>query len=61
LALVRDGENVLFDRLNDPDQINNLYNDPDYKDIVDELGKTVLTHHTSLGTPAAAWLQHQVK
>jgi hypothetical protein len=27
----------LYDRLNDPNEMNNVYNDPKYKDVVEKL------------------------
>jgi len=56
LALVEDGDNILFDRINDPDQLNNLYRDPDYAEIVAELSERVVQHHEELGTPSVSWL-----
>ena len=29
----------LYDRINDPNEINNVYNDPEYKDVVKRLTK----------------------
>ena len=56
LALVADGESVLFDRINDRDQVNNLFREPEQADVVATLRKKVVEHHSALGTPAAAWL-----
>jgi arylsulfatase A-like enzyme len=56
LALVKDGESVLFDRVNDPDQMRNLFDDPAYRETVAALTRRVVDHHVALGTPAVPWL-----
>jgi len=57
LACVKDGDPVLFDRKNDPDQLHNLFRDPQYRDVVAELTQRVLAHHAGLDSPARAWLE----
>jgi len=56
LGLNKDGGSVLFDRRNDPLQINNLYNDPAHKQIVAELTARTIEHNRSVHSPAMAWL-----
>jgi uncharacterized sulfatase len=57
LALVQDGESILFDRRNDPDQVNNLFDDPGHAGVVTALTERVVAHHAALRTPALAWLR----
>jgi arylsulfatase A-like enzyme len=56
LALVKDGGHVLFDRKKDPDQVNNLYANPDHTKIVDELTLRIISHNRKVDAPAAEWL-----
>jgi hypothetical protein len=56
LAYVDGGESVLFDRRNDPDQVSNLFAEPGYEDVVQDLTERIVQHHEALGSPAAAWL-----
>lgn len=57
LALVQDGDDVLFDRVNDPDQTKNLFADPACADVVAALRERVVAHQRELKTPALEWLQ----
>jgi uncharacterized sulfatase len=59
LALVRNGDSILFDRVHDPDQTRNLFHTPDYADTVATLSMKVLQHHSSLRTPATEWLREK--
>ncbi len=59
LALVRDGDSILFDRVHDPDQVRNLYRDPALADVVSGLSGRVRRHHEELGTPSVAWLREE--
>ncbi len=56
LALVRDGKDVLFDRINDPQQMHNLIEDPAHADTVSKLRRKIIDHHQELDTPSARWL-----
>lgn len=56
LALCKDQQSVLFDRVNDPDQLHNLFDNPAYADVVSELIARVAAHHAEVDSPAAAWL-----
>ncbi len=55
--LVRGGDHTLFDRLNDPHQMNNLYGDPRYTKVVKDLHDRILAHNIAVKAPAAAWLK----
>jgi hypothetical protein len=57
LAYVKDSTPVLFDRKRDPDQVQNLFEDPAYRDVVDALTRRVVRHHQALNSPAARWLR----
>jgi arylsulfatase A-like enzyme len=56
LGLDKSGDSVLFDRKRDPLQINNLYHDPQYKAVVDELTERTIQHNQKVGSPALEWL-----
>jgi arylsulfatase A-like enzyme len=56
LAHVRDGESILFDRKNDPDQVANLANDPAHAETVRELTARIVRHNIEVDAPAAKWL-----
>ena len=58
LALVEEGESILFDRINDPDQTNNLYHSDSCSETVAELTDRIVQHHAELNTPAASWLKN---
>ncbi|MEO1236363.1 MAG: sulfatase-like hydrolase/transferase [Planctomycetota bacterium] len=58
LAHVRDSEDsVLFDRREDPLQVNNLFRDPAYAEEIDRLNARILEHHDEVGTPGQDWLR----
>jgi len=50
-------EHVLFDRRNDPDQVNNLFHDPGHRDVVVELTERILRHREEVNAPELAWLR----
>ncbi|MFW6158407.1 MAG: sulfatase/phosphatase domain-containing protein, partial [Planctomycetota bacterium] len=57
LALARNGEQVLWDRVDDPDQMRNVYGDPAHAEVVDELKARVIEHNRAVGSPALhTWL-----
>lgn len=60
LALVRDGEHVLFDRRNDPEQTTNLFAEPEHQVTVRDLVARIVDHNYSVGAPAFAWLEEIV-
>ena len=43
----------LFDLVNDPHEMNNLYGNPDYEQVVDELKKELIRLQTELGDDPA--------
>jgi len=57
LAHVRNGDGILFDRLSDPEQTVNLFDDPGHSSIVEELTARIIDHNVDVGAPAAAWLK----
>ncbi|MHC4717268.1 MAG: sulfatase-like hydrolase/transferase [Planctomycetota bacterium] len=56
LGLARCGEHVLFDRVNDPEQVRNLIGDPAHRGALDELAGRVLEHNRQIDSPAMEWL-----
>lgn len=61
LVLSKEGGSMLFDRENDPKQINNLFENPDYKEVVRELGLKVIEHHRYYNNPQIKWLADMEK
>ena len=57
LALVKEGGSVLFDRVHDPDQVEDLFSDAGHRSVVRELTRRIVDHHVAVGSPAAEWLQ----
>ena len=57
LAYVRGSDPILFDRANDPDQVNNLFGSAACRSIVDELTDRIIDHNVAVQAPAAAWLE----
>ena len=60
LALVKDGDSVLFDRVNDPLQRRNLFRDPAHQLTVRDLVAEVVDHNFHIGAPAFGWLEEIV-
>ena len=56
LVLAKSGESILFDRLSDPDQTNNLFGDPAYAGVVRDLTSRIVQHHDEHASPARDWL-----
>ncbi len=56
LAFVKDGDAILFDRINDPLQEKNLFKESNYKETVEVLKNRIIEHHQSLKTPSISWL-----
>jgi arylsulfatase A-like enzyme len=56
LGLVKEGDNCLYDRVNDPEQVRNQYADPAKAAVVEELTDRVRRHHREVDSPAAEWL-----
>jgi len=57
LGLVKEGDNALYDRINDPLQVRNLYDSPEHAGVVDDLTQRVVGHHRDVASPALEWLQ----
>jgi arylsulfatase A-like enzyme len=57
LALVPDRDCILFDRQNDPLQMNNLFDDPAYGEVREDLTRRVILHHVETNSPAARWMR----
>lgn len=47
-------DHILFDRENDPLQTDNLFNDPSYSKVIEELTDKIIKHHKKLHTPLEA-------
>ena len=60
LCLVKDGDSVLFDRVDDPLQTKNLFADPAHQETVRDLVARVVEHAYAVGAPAYAWLEEIV-
>jgi len=52
-----DSDGVLFDRIRDPLQVNNLINRQEYAQIVAELTKKILDHNRAINSPTMNWLR----
>ena len=50
------GEKILFDRKNDPWELNNLADDNTLQPIIKELSERIREHHKQLSTPASEWI-----
>jgi len=57
LVLKAKGNHMLFDRINDPEQTKNVYNNSDYRKIMGELAKRIIRHNIDVNAPAASWLK----
>ena len=57
LAYVQDNDHILFDRINDPEQKNNLFNEASYRMMIDELTEQIIQHHVQVDSPASTWLK----
>jgi uncharacterized sulfatase len=57
LVLKAKGNHMLFDRINDPEQIKNLYNIPKYRKVQNDLAKRIIRHNINVNAPAVSWLK----
>jgi uncharacterized sulfatase len=57
LAYVKNRDHVLYDRINDPEQKKNLFYDPAYREVIDELTARIIEHNIEVKAPAAQWLR----
>ncbi len=60
LCYVNGKDHILFDRKNDPDEINNLFGNPAYQDVIDELTARLIEHNIEVGNPEVQWLEQIV-
>ena len=60
LCYVNGKDHILFDPKNDPDQINNLFGNPAYQDVIDELTARLIEHNIEVGNPEVQWLEQIV-
>jgi hypothetical protein len=60
LAYVVDHDAILFDRKNDPDQVNNLFHSAEHQEAIAKMTADLAAHHASVDSPAAEWLQKLV-
>lgn len=56
LSLCEAGDATLFDRKADPQELNNLAEDPDYGEIRQKLHTRLAAHHNEVDSPAISWL-----
>ncbi len=61
LVLKANGYHMLFNRLNDPEQTNNLHNHPEYRNVIKELTERILRHNIEVNTPALSWLKSEAE
>jgi len=54
-------EGCLFDRKNDPCQLENLFDDDGHKDVVDRLTRELIEHNNKFNEPVAKWLKRIVE
>ena len=59
LVLKANGQHMLFDRLNDPEQTKNLCGNSEYRDIMRELAARIVEHNVKVDAPAVSWLKQQ--
>lgn len=59
LLLHRTGEDLLFDRIRDPEALHNIYYDPESRFIADSLSARIISHHRDLQTGEWVWLQER--
>ena len=56
LVLKAEGDHMLFDRVSDPEQTKNLYDNSEYKKVVNELTRRIIQHNIKVDSPAVSWL-----
>lgn len=49
-------DHILFDRIHDTSQVRNLFFDPDYSHVVEELTQRLVSHNQAIGAPESIWL-----
>ncbi len=61
LVLKANGSHMLFSRLNDPEQMKNLHDNPEYTNVMKELTERIIRHNINVDAPAASWLKKQAQ
>ena len=57
LAFVKDRDPIFFDRREDPEQVNNLFDRMRGSREVKDLTDRILAHHEETGSPSVEWLR----
>jgi uncharacterized sulfatase len=57
LVLKAKGNHMLFDRINDPEQTKNLYNNPKYGKVKNDLARRIIRHNIDVNAPTLSWLK----
>ncbi len=57
LVLKAKGNHMLFDRVHDPEQTKNLYNNPKYRKVMGDLANRIIQHNIDVNAPAVSWLK----
>lgn len=57
LVLHQSGDHLLINRAQDPLELYNLYYDPEFQDVIQEMKQKILTHHHLFQTPELEWLR----
>ena len=57
LVLKANGSHMLFNRLNDPEQMRNLHDNPEYTNVMKELTERLIRHNINVDAPAVSWLK----
>ena len=57
LVLKSKGNHMLFDRIKDPEQLKNLYNNPKYRKVQKDLARRIIQHNIDVNAPALSWLK----
>ncbi len=61
LVYVKNMDAALFDRVNDPLQVTNLFSHPGYKRVVARLTDRIIAHTEAVGDPEVEWLKQMTR
>ena len=61
LVLKANGQHMLFNHLNDPEQTKNLRDNREYSDVMRNLTERIIRHNIEVNAPALSWLKLQAK
>jgi uncharacterized sulfatase len=61
LVYVSEGDHILFDRVNDPEQLVNLFGHPDYTDQVQAMTSAIVDHCKRTNGPELGWLTDKLE